>query len=91
MEKGIVVLTKLFCVCCNSCFSDTHLQVVVTHRAMTQMMVHTFAKALQTGGVRSAAGVRTWRRFDQQAAGAGDVLAGALAGLFLQRHESAEP
>lgn len=55
------------------------------------MMVHTFAKALQTGGVRSAAGVRTWRRFDQQAAGAGDVLAGALAGLFLQRHESAEP
>lgn len=51
----------------------------------SQVIVHTLPKVLQTGGIGRGAGLRARWTLQQQTAGAGRVLAGALALFILQR------
>lgn len=71
------------------CFplSLSHLQVVVAHWVARRrhMVVDTLAEAAQAGGVGLVAGLGAGRRPDQEAAGAGGVLAHTPAGALLQR------
>ena len=75
-----------------SCFSPTYLQVAVAHGTVScpQVIVHTLPKAVQTGGIRGAAGLSTRWGLQQQTAWTGGVLARALARALLQRHGSTE-
>lgn len=63
------------------------LNVMVTNRLLVrsgQVVVDTFAKVLETGGIRGGTGLWTGRRCEQETAGAGGVLTGALAWSLLQ-------
>lgn len=64
-----------------------YLEVVVAYGTVrcSQVIVHTLPKVLQTGGIGRGAGLRARRTLQQQTAGAGRVLAGALALFILQR------
>lgn len=64
-----------------------YLEVGVTYGTVrcSQVIVHTLPKVLQTGGIGRGAGLRARWSLQQQTAGAGRVLAGALALFILQR------
>lgn len=65
----------------------SYLEVVVAYGTVrcSQVIVHTLPKVLQTGGIGRGAGLRARWTLQQQTAGAGRVLAGALALFILQR------
>lgn len=73
-------------------FLFTYLQVVVAYVTVSgcQVVVNTLPKAVQTGSIRVVAGLRAGRRFQQETAWTGGVLAGALARCLLQRHKPTE-